>query len=85
MWQAHYYLAVTRMRELEAEAGRRRRWQLEDTWSDRLTAPRRGPNRMRGGAARAAAGISRVAARFAVRLDGSVCVDGRAERLVRDA
>ena len=28
MWQAHYYLATTRVRELAAQADQRRRWAL---------------------------------------------------------
>jgi hypothetical protein len=85
MWQTHYYLAVMRMRELEAEADRQRRWQLQDRWNGRATAPGRAPNHACAGAARAAAMISRGAARFAVRLDGRVCVDANPERLLRDA
>ena len=85
MWQAHYYLAVNRVRDLAAEADRRRRWQLDDEWSDRPTAADGAPSRVRAGVARAAAAISRAAGRFAVRLDGRVCVDGMPERLLRDA
>jgi hypothetical protein len=85
MWQTHYYLAVMRMRELEAEVDRRRRWQLQDGWNGHPTAPGGDPNRVRAGAARAAAGISRAVARFAVRLDGRVVVEPGSERLLRDA
>jgi hypothetical protein len=85
MWQTHYYLAVMRMRELEAATDRRRRWQLQDLSNGRTTAPGRGANRARAGAARAAATISRAAARFAVRLDGRVFVEPGSERLLPDA
>lgn len=85
MWQTQYYLCRMRMRELEAEADRRRRWQLQDRWNGRPTTSSRAPNRARAGAARAAATISRAAGRFAVRLDGRVVVDTGSERLLRDA
>lgn len=75
MWQAHYYLATTRIRELAAEADRRQRWMLQDGWNDRPTAGVRTPNRLRAGTARAVALVSRGAARFALRLDGRVCVE----------
>lgn len=84
MWQTHYDLYLLRMRELEREADRRRRWQLQDRWNGRPTSGR-GPNRARAGAARAAAAVSRVAARFAVRLGGRVIVEPGPERLLRDA
>ena len=85
MWQTQYYLHLARMRELEAEADRRRRWQVEDASNGRWTVRHEEPNRVRAAVARAAALVSRAAARFAVRLDGRVVVDPGSERLLRDA
>mgnify|MGYP001178122203 CR=1 FL=1 len=77
MWQAHYDLYLMRMRALEAEVERRRRWQLQDQWNGRATAAPRVANRARVGAAQVAAVISRGAARLALRLDGRVVVESR--------
>jgi hypothetical protein len=85
MWQAHYYLAVQHMHDLETEAARRQRWMLDDARTDRPMAPARLPNPLRAGAARAAAVISRASARFALRLDRRVCVGASPEQLLRDA
>lgn len=85
MWQVQYYLYQMRLRELEAEADRRRRWELQDGWNGRAARAGRGPNRARTGAARAAAAISRTAARLALRLDRRVMAESGPERLLRDA
>ena len=85
MWQAHYYLAVNRMRQLEADADRRRRWAFEDGWNGRDTRADLGPSRVRARAAGAAARLSRATARFAVWLDCRVVVEQREERVLRDA
>lgn len=79
MWQAHYYLAVAKTRELEAEADRKRRWHLQDSWNDRPTAGVRTPSRLRVGTARVVALVSRGTARIALRLDGRVCVEAGLE------
>ena len=85
MWQSMYDLHRLRMRELEAEADRRRRWALEDGWNARRSADDPARGRARAGAARAAASISRAAARFALWLDCRVAVDARGDRILRDA
>ena len=85
MWQVQYDLHRLRMRELEAEADQRRRWHLEDGWNGRAEAIERRPNQVRVRAARAAAALSRAAARFAVRLDGRVVPEAGPERLLHDA
>ena len=85
MWQTYYDLYLLRRRELEAEADRRRRWQLEDRWNGRPSAPDGAPNRARDGAARAARLISRAAGQFATRLDERVSVEPGPERPLRDA
>lgn len=85
MWQTMYDLHRLRMRELEAAADRRRGWALEDGWNGRPTAGDRAPSRGRATAARAVAGISRAAARFAMWLDRRVVVEPRADRVLRDA
>ncbi len=84
MWQTQYYLHMMRMRELEADADRRRRWQLEDRWNSRPTVTDRAPSRARAGAARAVARMSRAAARLAVWLDGRVVVERGSKRVLRD-
>jgi hypothetical protein len=85
MWQTMYDLHRLRMRELEAEADRRRRWALEDDWNGRETRADLGESRARARAASAAAGLSRAAARFAVWLDCRVVVEQREDRILRDA
>jgi hypothetical protein len=85
MWQTMYDLHRLRMRELEAAADRRRRWALEDGWNDRTSAGDPAPGRARASAARAAASISRGAARIALWLDCRVAVEARGERVLRDA
>jgi hypothetical protein len=37
MWQADYHLYQMRMRELEVQAERRRRWELQDRENGRTT------------------------------------------------
>jgi hypothetical protein len=85
MWQTMYELHRLRVRELEAAADRRRRWALEDGWNDRTSAGDPAPSRARASAARAAASISRGAARFALWLDCRVVVEARGDRVLRDA
>jgi hypothetical protein len=85
MWQTMYDLHRLRMRELEAAADRRRRWALEDGWNDRAAASDPARGRARASAARAAAGISRGAARIALWLDCRVVVEARGDRVLRDA
>ncbi|MDR3634263.1 MAG: hypothetical protein P4L84_10710 [Isosphaeraceae bacterium] len=85
MWQTHYDLVLLRMRELEAEAETRRRWQLEDRWNGQASAPVGGPSRARSGAARAARLVSRAADQFAVWLGGGVPVEPRPDRSLRGA
>jgi hypothetical protein len=75
MWQAHYYLARTRIRELAAEADRRQRWMLDGNSNGRPAPVIRTPNRLRAGTARVVAVLSRITARFALRLDSRVCVE----------
>ncbi len=85
MWQTTYDLYQLRMREIEAEAERRRRWQLDDRWNGRPYVSGRAPNRARAGAARAARLISRAADRFALWLDGRVSAEPGRDRVLRDA
>jgi hypothetical protein len=85
MWQTMYDIHRLRMRELEAAADRRRRWALEDGWNARTSAGDPAPSRARAGAARAAASISRGAARIALWLDCRVVVEARGDRVLRDA
>jgi hypothetical protein len=85
MWQPHYAHYQLRMREIEAQVDRRRRWQLEDAGNGRPIGSDRSPNPARAGAARVAAGISRAAARFALRLDRRVTVESSRKRMLPDA
>ncbi len=85
MWQTHYYIAVQRMRDLEAEAARRRGWTLADGPDGRPVPRDRAPSRARVGAAQVAAGVSRAAARVAIWLDCRVAAEPRGDAALRDA
>lgn len=84
MWQTMYDLHRLRQREIEAAVERRRLW-AHDIPAERASSRDRAPSRLRAGGARAAAGVSRATARFALWLDCRVALEPREDRALRDA